>query len=512
MRRFLLLAFAYIPVGYLAAEAPHEWMETAERIPYLNPSMFVQDRMPWDSDHMMTEEERAAVLKIWTWSADVPAQPLKERLKDAKPRIRTLAMCALWLKGNPKDLPLFHALVEDKAPTFPSVSFHARSNFPSLDKTPVQLREEVGYSQQSVGDFAETFVGTYMQASGVRDGFASYWDERKDLEHCLGWFVVKMRMGDQGLITPPLGQDRMARIQRLRSEIDTLNPADRAWTLLALTAPYMDSRQDAGPAALASIDDLVRAAQQIPRDSLLDFLLEDKIVSRDPDLRVGDHSPFHLRRTQVFLLVHADQLLRAEDADRLLAREQRIREKHEGKDPSFYVDASWAIGAANLQPDRADEILHGAFKRFSDGDKSRHQDQRCFLVQSMCRHLGEMVDEFVLDWFFTELPEPTAFGFGRHRFADWLGEEKQARVLKAIFSDPRGVDLDWTTFRDLGSAVNRAAGEPVISQELIWAADPKFDWRRPSEGKEARFNEHPAPKPEREAILQEWREAIQKTL
>ena len=315
-------------------------------------------------------------------------------------------------------------------------------------------------------------------------------------------------MIDQGLITPPLGEDRIAKIPQLRADIDSLNPERRAWTLMALAAPYLDKRQDAGPGALASADDLVAAAQQIPRPVLLEFIFENQIDSPDPDIRTSDQVPFGPNRVRTFLLFHAAKLLEAGDADRLLAHEQRLREENSERGLSYYVDPSWATAAADLQPARATEILHAAFERFASGDKMRHQDQRCFLAQALCRHQGEEADAFLLDWFFGEMPEPTAYGFGRHRFAKWLGKNDQTRFIKAIFSDRRAVDLDWTTFHYVGWAANVAADRPLIHPEQIRKAEIKFRWSFPKEGKKAVFNVHPAPESERQEILMQWREAV----
>ena len=131
------------------------------------------------------------------------------------------------------------------------------------------------------------------------------------------------------------------------------------------------------------------------------------------------------------------------------------------------------------------------------------QDQRSFIVEAMCRIQGRAAFQFAREWFFNESPDPTAFGFGRHRLAKWLGAAKQSELLKMIFADPRLAELDATTVHWLAHSANKAAApKAIFSPDEIRDAEDVFERRRVPNRTEKEFKER------RNALAMKWRKTV----
>jgi hypothetical protein len=279
--------------------------------------------------------------------------------------------------------------------------------------------------------------------------------------------------------------------------------------------PWRNGRRESGSQTLVSLNDLVLAAKDIPRQSLTKFIFEGQITSLDPDISTrldSDaptpwYAPFNAANVLHFLLEHAREILEVGDAQLLLDREKELRANKSG-----YTNADWFVAAADLAPKQSKEILLNAFKQLRQGDSSDDHDERYYLARAIVHRLGSDSDQMIINWFFTDPPTSVGSSSGRSRFAEWLGETDQRRLLRLIFVDPRAADLDWTTLKDLSEAVNEVAGKSVFSREQFQLGYKIFDGRRirirpnvkARPGPDPNAPLQPGTKKEREAIRAEW--------
>ena len=123
------------------------------------------------------------------------------RLLNPNPRVRTIALGALFVREDPHDLPYIAKLINDHATTVPDL--HESMN--AAMRIPPVLSEETEGSQ-TVGQVASAMIQFYIEAThvqvavranghpipepGLSAAFDRYWAERKDRTHCASWFLV----------------------------------------------------------------------------------------------------------------------------------------------------------------------------------------------------------------------------------------------------------------------------------------------------------------------------------
>ena len=164
MVRFLFILFFVTFTSCLSAATPPEWKEIADRIPYLNPDDVAYDRLDRDRDGLLTQEEQSAVLKLRKWAESMPSDELWELTNEPDAKIRTLALCSLYLQRNPKDLPRFLSFAKDEAKSY--LGIYTSSAIRNPANSPAENRALANSKEQSVGTFAQSLVYTYLRASG----------------------------------------------------------------------------------------------------------------------------------------------------------------------------------------------------------------------------------------------------------------------------------------------------------------------------------------------------------
>ncbi|MEM7390773.1 MAG: hypothetical protein AAF492_00375, partial [Verrucomicrobiota bacterium] len=299
---------------------------------------------------------------------------LLKLLEHPEPKVRTLAMAALFDREDPGLLPHLYKLCGDSAPTFDAYGKLAAEQPGGAGP---------GNRQQTVGGIATRMMELYLEPAGFhngvrrpnRPGFVEYWAERRLRPHCASWFEVQMRRARHG-ISPPLASSR-ERIRAVRKRIDQLPPLDRAWTLLWL-------KRDSGGYLLAKDRERLEACRAIGPDKLMAMLL-GRIPSGDPDLRLRPRETYPYRIMVEFVLQHANELLRPQDSETL--RRHGIRQKrhrqHQVKAP--IITPWWHIGAARLKPAHARRILRRAMAEFNLERDGKH---RATLAIAFWRLLG----------------------------------------------------------------------------------------------------------------------------
>ena len=103
-----------------------EYRDLAVEIPFLNLSDGLFDRAPGSGglwEDLLSEAERAAVLRFWELAHAAPAAGIERALSDADPKVRAMAILAAhWSEGRPTWLPKVAGMANnDDGEVFPSI-------------------------------------------------------------------------------------------------------------------------------------------------------------------------------------------------------------------------------------------------------------------------------------------------------------------------------------------------------------------------------------------------------
>ena len=203
-----------------------EFAQMADDLPYLTVDCVLLDRPEPFYRAANTEADRRdeRILGRLLDSQYAP-EVLHKLCSDENPKVRTLAMAALFDREDPSDLPHFVAMADDGASTFDA--------YPPL--APANFGTDPGPCEQTVGDLAQRMVEFYLGKAGVQCGsrrlsqsdFEDYWAARKDQSYSASWFSVQWARAAQGSLSPP--PERIDRLRAVRHRIDRLPADDRAW-------------------------------------------------------------------------------------------------------------------------------------------------------------------------------------------------------------------------------------------------------------------------------------------
>ena len=393
-------------------------------------------------------------------------ESLQTLLTNSDPKVRTLALGALFQREDGRDLPLIAALIPDSAPTFPNL--HESM---SQQGGPRPIAELV--NPQTVGAVAQMMLAFWgvehegysvLQAQGGRgiitsNDFADYWKKYAGRDHAASWFAVRMKRATRQIT--PIQPEYQPDIQRVIVNMKALPLPERAWVELYVLAPAGWYEFEAAD-LIATDSDLIAMIKKLNHSALLRFLRRQP-VSDDPDLLLDKDKPQFVKMSN-FILRHADELLRPEDADPLLACEYV---QHD----SGGIDPAWAIGAALVQPKRASDILHHALAR----ETRSYETAAGTLAGALWRIRGPAEMNFLVNWFYTMLPtasEPL------HQPVAFLWEVKAAArpdtkaLLAALVKDSRFNNTDFDTLKEILKIVNASRATPLVETSSIYDAMP----------------------------------------
>lgn len=377
-------------------------------------------------------------------------------LNDPNPRIRTIALGALFVREDPHDLPYIAKLIDDHAATVPDLHESMSAVF-----SPVLGKETEG--PQTVGQVASEMVRFYLDAAHVQptgpvidsSGYAidshgyrstirsastvelqatfnAYWAERKDRPHCASWFLVKLERATRE--TPPLQPQYRADVNAVLAQIRELPAPERDWTLLfAAYGEHLPSAQYVADDAA-----FLPAAREIGPDALMKFLLREPFSS-DPDLDLsnssGNTSVEFFAPVSGFILTHATALLRPGDARPLLedgaARYLNLR----------FETTEWVKAAVALlggRDSREAARWMEADLRDSAACTTVDQYRRVVVASALWLMRGPIEKDLLVRWFYS-LPDPAR----NHYAGDFLSTVQETErndtpeLVKAIASDPR---------------------------------------------------------------------------
>jgi len=481
----VILAFALPAMVVPDAKADLEYLsKTLSFLPGWGVGRSRPDVGIW-TDDMIAEH------KQWQKAFDVayPTESLIKLLKHDSPKVRTLAALLLFDRRDPKLLPHLVPLMKDMAASFPSPAPISNPiGFPKRERPPMEPQE--------VGKRVRYLVDEYLIHAGYRtEQFDDYWAKHKDRNFCASWFAVELGMASQH--TTPTQPECVADIQKIRKRIDRIPEKDRFFTLVWL-------RDSPGFDALAKDDELIELGKKIGPEPLM-LMLVGKMPSDDPDLQSRQTDNYQYVRMQRFVLDRAKVLLRAEDADKLLAFVQDVKTK-----PNNGLNHFWLIAITELQPKRAKEILTIAWED-AKGIYGYNADQRSHIAYEWWRKASDGDPAFVQKWFYEEKIQRGQFPHARSAFLNQLNgrdHPEDRKLLTKLVADKRFNDLDWQTLQTIVERLGDWDNKPLFTYDEIrkvWHPDGQghYHWH-----KDEMKKKYPKETDDLEKELAKWRSAI----
>jgi RNA polymerase sigma factor (sigma-70 family) len=376
-------------------------------------------------------------------------------LRHKDPKVRTLALAALYERQDARQLPHLVAMMNDQAKTAPELEIRRAI---AIAKTGAHEGLHPEDSQdQTVGQVARAFVDRWLEPAGYRaKEFDTYWAIHKGRPYCASWFLARTQRAGQGTT----GFDKIlaqARLRAVRKDVDALPAPDSDWMLLCLAASLASNDQELS-GYFARPPELLAAGKRLGPDRLMD-LIQYKAISDDPDLAPGRS---HARSVLVrWVLQHAAALLRPTDAPALaqLAGEKSRR------------DPWYALAAAELQPEHASARLHEAI---GHSDAVLQEHDRAELAAGLWRIVGESEAGYLADWFFGEKVAKNPHGTQTGMFLDKIkGVRAPAdrKLVARLITDERLDKLDYQSLECLIRLVNGWSKDPVVNdneRRAVW--------------------------------------------
>ena len=262
--------------------------------------------------------------------------------------------------------------------------------------------------------------------------------------------------------TSPLQPQYEVDVRRVLAEIDALPSDERAWTLLYV-------RQDQSQLdTLVSDAAMVTALKAVGPDALMKVLRREP-VSDDPDLVAPARPAWNLPHTKAarFILAHAPELLRASDADAVLASAEGYP-----ANPNFEYRTEWIAASARLQglrnPAQATESLKAAIQRTPLTHILGASDQRV-LAFALWQMRGAAERAFLADWFYTVLPfvkSPDALEYFL-RDVEKENRPDTSLLLSALVGDARFEQTGWSLLSRILEIVNKTLPSPLVDRATI---------------------------------------------
>lgn len=372
-------------------------------------------------------------------------------LQHEDPKVRTLAMLAIYHTRDPVAIDHLVDRLEDEATTFPKPVYCATP----LNRLSDQSPRKTSVEKQSVSEVAERML-TNMLAKSLKNWrldpkyreatVERFWRDRRDRKNWIGWFDFELGQATRGLSRAH--PDTAIQIGEVIRQIELLPPIERDVTLLAVFGSP-EGRYNLKQSGRNDGEDLVRyAAMRLGPDRLLRLLSSEALID-DPDL------PKYLLVIQRYVYEHATHHLHQRHYKILL---QLARENN---------SANAYIAAAHLTRSRASETLREAFGTMQgkyDGNV------RARVMTSLWQLQGMDEADYIVDWYFQDRT-PNAgripyradlLDFMLDRFRD---DDRQ--MLARIIRDPRVDRLSLPEHRLLARKYNRNLLKPIIATDAI---------------------------------------------
>ncbi len=386
-------------------------------------------------------------------------------LEHENPKVRTLALGALFQNLDARDLPLFASLLDDRAPTFLYLTDETDSSG-GMSSSADQERP------QSVEGVASAMLMFWGVPSNDRSENRKWLVEKKDFNHWAQQNLEKVRNRPkpERRISASRTEPELALYQadtkRVLADLQTLPLFDRALTAFHLYqwrhGQYFDT--DAlRKAALVNFKELGHAEVvrilRFNREDRLPAILPPFAKSYEDDPLMGTEW-FSPRYVQGFILSYGRELLLPEDVPFLLEKE---------KSADRFERPNWVIAAADLayrrSPAEARAIIQDALPRFPLTDGS-HGHNRAALLTVLWRHEGMKVAADLVEHFYVT----TADGLGQYSLLGSIERAAQPNtldLLAIIVADKRFEQLKPYVLKELLDIVNRSLPKPLETDEEI---------------------------------------------
>lgn len=391
-------------------------------------------------------------------------QSLLQLLSHPDADVRTLVAIGLFELEDPTALPALVTLTKDSSRTFDSPGA-IRSNG---TLGPPEAQTVSGIAKQMLSFWMKWSGFFYGVSHATQPDFNDYWEDRKDRQHCAGWFGVQMFRAGHGDVIG--NSEREEKYREIRNRIGSLPGDDQILTLLWL-------RGEIGVIPLVEESELLALCKKISPEQLLKILRRE-VISDDPDLQPKHYPNSRYNRITLFILQNTGVLLRAQDLKAL--EECELQERNYALSEVRYplVTAWWSIAKASLLPQsQALTELLEAHARFQGEAYDRIQGEinlgeRIDLSFAIWKLVGESESEFLINWFYNENlsgsspsnPNPT------DRFISQLlhcDSPSGIKLIKAIVEDHRFKLLEHDVVVGIRSAI------------LGWKQESKPSWEYP---------------------------------
>ena len=455
------------PADARVADARAAFEKLATEMKSFQTREFLDATEPWrlPKSWAANLDKGLAALRAERWDV----KPVTALLKHENPKVRVLALAALFDRQDPSLVPHFIPLLDDKARHFPVFEVRrAIAQFPSPKEDSTEPDPQ-DVHHPSVGDFATSCLRFWMEHAGYdridaknareyvanseRHGFRSSW-----------WAAKLQRVTSRTSASPEYYKVRKPLYVAFRKELDALEPKRRDWVLFWIVSrdPWHGSVTggDVTIGYLGGMEAVLAAGKRIGPDRMR-ALLRGETIPGDADLGNDERCLRVRRATVLYILRHAVAWLTPEDAEELKGRYDKA--------PG---DVDWILAAAALRPAAAEAWLK---KAIADHDTKRESDSireswlRARLAAGLARILGESEGDYLADWYFAEhVPmDRLTYTPSRQIFTLELDEQPfpaAAKVLARLIRDPRFAKATPPPLLlSMACCVNRHAKREVVA-------------------------------------------------
>lgn len=454
-------AYCVVVINGSAATAEQAiFKEWKSRLPFISLWDYLNDREPRDytgdgklKGPWLTLQEIAATA--------LDFDQLANAAENSDPAVRSIALLCLWAKQTKKAIPIFHNHLNDQGITAPEESGQLGSI--SIGITPANTKPltvgRIAMQMLRIAGAKIDSVGS-SKTLDVVGGFDSWWFSRKDNPDWLGWYELLYKRASQGTLPVPVS--RSSQMNEFRRTIDSTSPVTRAWALLYL-ADDIFSFDGYWHPFYATEPEMIEAAKLLGPARLIEFLKTGQ--------RSGLRHPYidDPKRGSLFILSHAKQLFRPEDAAALRT-------------------LGHVVAASDANPAHASKWLRAALK----ASDSRHGAGNRGEMMAALADLGDTDDwRYAVNWFYAE-SDDEGRSSGQNQFIHEFEYRRPAhwsRVMHLIVAHPGFDRVSPLNVVYAVLLVQKLGGREIASQDLL--QDEKSDLLR--EVLRKHFNVKPQP-------------------